>query len=105
MEDRGTMFGDGAAGKKWQEPENPKRITQRRKAAKEFRFRSTRPALRKTFFRHSLQSGTTSRARCFETEIRAIVPPLNSRKSDSTPSEKITPPEGICDSTTSSSPS
>jgi hypothetical protein len=49
--------------------------------------------------------GTTRCALCCETPIRAIVPPLNSRKSLSTPSEKMTPLAGIIDSTTMSSPS
>src|SRR5580704_15921278 len=57
------------------------------------------------FILHLLPYGTTIRARCAETVMRAMLPPLNSRKSDSTPSEKMTPPEDICDSTTSSSPS
>ena len=47
---------------------------------------------------------TTNLARCWATPMRAIVPLVNSRKSDSTPSEKMTPPEGMSDSITNSLP-
>ena len=53
--------------------------------------------------RHSSHD-TTSRAHCGETPMRAIVPLVNSRKSASMPSEKITPFDGMSDSIISSWP-
>src|SRR5262249_28391666 len=43
---------------------------------------------------------TTRCAFCAAARICATAPELNARKSSSMPSEKMTPPEGICDSST-----